>query len=259
MRQLKDTQAPLPSTTRNSPETAFQSFGSEDDRVRQLQQECELLGQEREAFRRPVLELQTVNTKLNTDLEQASLAIDICLPCVKSPPGAPVTLDKSMLALVRSVGKRSVRHPQLSTPPLLTLPRGPLPLLRLRLLEDHPSGHLPRVSPPFPGRHNQLQLVWLPHRVKSPTGKRRWTPCPRRGQSPISKGRHGVEEQVSPIAPRTHLKPKQRRGMREQASCPTEDPTRLALQGQGLTVDPSFQSRCGLSRKQRKKTGIVLP
>ncbi len=74
-----------------------------------------------------MLELQAVNTELNTDLEQASLAINICLPCVKAPPGAPVTLDKSMLALVTSVGKRSMRHPQLSAPPPLTLPRGPLP------------------------------------------------------------------------------------------------------------------------------------
>ncbi len=38
--------------------------------------------------------------------------------------------------------------------------------------------------------------------------------------------------------------------MKEQASCPTKDPMRLALQGQGLTVDPSCQSRRGLSRKQ---------
>ncbi len=37
--------------------------------------------------------------------------------------------------------------------------------------------------------------------------------------------------------------------MKEQASCPTEDPTRLVLQGQGLTVDPSWQSRRGLSKK----------
>ncbi len=38
--------------------------------------------------------------------------------------------------------------------------------------------------------------------------------------------------------------------MQEQASCPTKDPTRLTLPGQGLTVDPSCQSRRGLSRKQ---------
>ncbi len=38
--------------------------------------------------------------------------------------------------------------------------------------------------------------------------------------------------------------------MKEQTSCPTKDPTRLVLQGQGLTVDPSCQSRRGLSRKQ---------
>ncbi len=40
--------------------------------------------------------------------------------------------------------------------------------------------------------------------------------------------------------------------MEEQASCPTKDPMRLALQGQGLTVNPSCQSRHGLSRKQEE-------
>ena len=61
------------------------------------------------------------------NLEQATLAIDICLPCVKAPPEALVTLDKSMLALVTSIGRQPVRHPQLSAPPLLTIPRAPLP------------------------------------------------------------------------------------------------------------------------------------
>ncbi len=51
LRQLKNAQTPLPSTTRNSPETDFKSFGSVDDQVRQLRQECERLNQEREAFR----------------------------------------------------------------------------------------------------------------------------------------------------------------------------------------------------------------
>ncbi len=37
--------------------------------------------------------------------------------------------------------------------------------------------------------------------------------------------------------------------MKERASCPTEDPTRLVLQGQGLTVDLSCQSHRGLSKK----------
>ncbi len=40
--------------------------------------------------------------------------------------------------------------------------------------------------------------------------------------------------------------------MKEQASCPTEDPTRLVLQGQGLTVGPSCRSRRGLSKKLTK-------
>ncbi len=41
--------------------------------------------------------------------------------------------------------------------------------------------------------------------------------------------------------------------MEEQASCPTKDPKRLALQGQGLTVDPSCWSRRGLSQKKERK------
>ncbi len=41
--------------------------------------------------------------------------------------------------------------------------------------------------------------------------------------------------------------------MKEQASCLLKDPTRLALQGQGLTVNPSCQSCRGLSRKQQRK------
>ncbi len=40
--------------------------------------------------------------------------------------------------------------------------------------------------------------------------------------------------------------------MEEQASCPTKDPTWLALQGQGLTVDPSCRSRRALSWKQEE-------
>ena len=116
-----------PSTAHDSPEVAFTNSGGADARIRQLQRECERLNREREAFQRQVTELQAVNAELTVDLEQASLAIDICLPCVRAPPGAPFTLDKSMLALVTSVGKRSVRHPQLSAPSPLILPRGPLP------------------------------------------------------------------------------------------------------------------------------------
>ncbi len=40
--------------------------------------------------------------------------------------------------------------------------------------------------------------------------------------------------------------------MKERVSCPTEDPTRLVLQGQGLTVDPSCQSRRGLSKRSTR-------
>ncbi len=120
-------------------------------------------------------------------------------------------------------------------------------------MEDHLQSHPRRVSLHLPGRHLRLQPAWLPHQVKSPTGRRRWTPCPRKGQSPSSKGHHGVEEQVSPIAPRTPLKLMRRKGMEEQASCPPKDPTRLALQGQRLTVDPSCQSRRRVVTKARRK------
>ncbi len=75
----------------------------------------------------------------------------------------------------------------------------------------------------------------------------------RRSPSPSSRGHHGVEEQVSPIAPRTPIKPNRRTRMKERASCPLEDPMRLALQGQGLTVNPSCQSCRRLSRKQQRK------
>ncbi len=100
---------------------------------------------EREALCKQVLELQTVNTELSRDLEQANLAIDICLPCVRAPPGAPVTLDKSMLALVTSLGKRPMRQPQMSAPPLLTILRGPLP----SALDTPTSQLIPVMSTPM--------------------------------------------------------------------------------------------------------------
>ena len=111
---------------------------------------CDRLNREREAFQRQVTELQAVNAELVVDLEQASLAIDICLPCVSAPPEAPVTLEKPMLALVTSVGKRSVRRPQLSAPSHLTLPRGPLPsALDTPMSQLTPTLTTPVGRPPF--------------------------------------------------------------------------------------------------------------
>ncbi len=71
----------------DSQETASKISENVEARVSQLQQECEQLNGEREALWKQVLELQTVNTELSRDLEQANLAIDICLPCVRAPPG----------------------------------------------------------------------------------------------------------------------------------------------------------------------------
>ncbi len=47
--------------------------------------------------------------------------------------------------------------------------------------------------------------------------------------------------------------------MEEPTSCPTKDPTQLVFQGQGLTVDPSCQSRCRLSTsKEGSKNHTTL-
>ncbi len=144
-----------------SPEIPLIHSGGVDVRIHQLQQECDQLNQEREAFQRQVTELQAVNAELVVNLDQASLAIDICLPCVSAPPEAPVTLEKPMLALVTSVGKRSVHRPQLSAPSPLILPWGPLPSaldtptsqLTPTLTTPvgrPPFGPLPRTLVPFP-------------------------------------------------------------------------------------------------------------
>ena len=161
LQKLEAARAQPPPAASNSPEVAFIGPGDADARIRQMQQECERLDQEREVLQQQVAELQAVNAELNVDLEQAGLAIDICLPCVTATPGAPVTLDKPMLALVTSMGKRSVRHPQLSAPSPLILPRGPFPSaldtptsqLTPTLTTPvgrPPSGPPPRTLVPFP-------------------------------------------------------------------------------------------------------------
>ncbi len=88
----------------DSQETAPKNSANAEARAGQLQRECEQLSGEREALWKQVLKLQAINMELSRNLEQANLAIDICLPCVRAPPGAPVTLDESMLALVTSMG-----------------------------------------------------------------------------------------------------------------------------------------------------------
>ncbi len=129
---------------------------SSDDaeaRADQLQRDCKRIGREREALWNQVLELQAVNAELSRNLEQANLAVDICLPCVRAPPEGPVILDESMLALVTSVGKRPVRGPQLSTPLPLIIPRGPFPSAldtptsQLTPVLSTPAGRLPLELP----------------------------------------------------------------------------------------------------------------
>ncbi len=86
LQQLAAARTQPPSTDHHSPEITFTHSGGVDARIHQLQQECDRLNQEREAFQRQVTELQAVNAELTVNLEQASLAIDICLPCVRAPP-----------------------------------------------------------------------------------------------------------------------------------------------------------------------------
>ena len=143
--QLEDARAPPPPMAPDSQETASKNSEHAEAQAGQLQRECEQLSGEREALWKQVLQLQAINTELSRNLEQANLAIDICLPCVKAPPGAPVTLDESMLALVTSVGKRPMRYPQLSAPLPLAIPRGPLPSVL-----DTPTSQLtPILSTPI--------------------------------------------------------------------------------------------------------------
>ncbi len=150
LQQLAAARAQPPSMDHHSPEITLIHSGGVDVRIHKLQQECDRLNQEREAFQQQVTELQVVNAELTVNLEQSSLAIDICLPCVRAPPGAPVTLDKSMLALFTSIGKRSVRQPQLSAPSPLILPRCPLPsALDTPTSQLTPTLTTPVGRPPF--------------------------------------------------------------------------------------------------------------
>ncbi len=194
--QLENARTPPPPIAPDSPKAAFKNAEHAEARATQLQQECEQLSGEWEALWKQVLELQAVNTELSRDLEQSNLAIDICLPCVRAPPGAPVTLDKSMLALVTFMGKRSVRCPQLSAPLLLTIPRGPLPSAL-----DTPTSQLtPVLSTPIgrPTFESPLQSVTtLPRLTPQPSASLAAPPCqePEREEEMDSEPQQGPESQ----------------------------------------------------------------
>ena len=126
-RQLEVTRAPPPPAGPDVQKTAPEGSTDAEKRVGQLQQDCERLGGEREALLNQVLELQAINAELGVNLQQANLAIDICLAQIRAPPGTPIILDESILALVTSVGRRPVHGPQLSSQTPLTAPLGPLP------------------------------------------------------------------------------------------------------------------------------------
>ncbi len=117
-------QAPVaPSPQKTNP----QKPGDDDVRAGQPMQDGRRTKEERGALWDQVVELQAVNAELTEHLNQAQLAIDMCLLRIRAPPGTLATLDEPMLALVTSVRNRPIRCPQLSTPHLLAIPRGPLP------------------------------------------------------------------------------------------------------------------------------------
>ncbi len=138
----------------DSQKTTSQGSDNAETWAGQLLRDCKRIEGEREALWNQVLELQAVNAELSKNLEQANLAIDMCLPCIRAPPGALATLDEPMLALVTSVRKRPVRCPQLSAPLLLTIPRDPLPSTldtptsQLTPILSTPSGR-PPLGPPL--------------------------------------------------------------------------------------------------------------
>ncbi len=102
--QLEEARVPPPPAEPGVQKTASKGSSNAETRVGQLQQDCERIGGEREALWNQVLELQAINAELGRNLEQANLAIDICLVQIRAPPGTPIPLDESMLALT-SVGR----------------------------------------------------------------------------------------------------------------------------------------------------------
>ncbi len=162
--QLEDARAHPPPMELDSQKTESKGSDDAETRAGQLQQDCKRIGGERETLWNQVLELQAVNVELSRNLEQANLAIDICLPCIRAPPEAPITLDAPMLALVTSVGRQPVRGPQLSAPLPLTIPRGPLPsvldtpMSQVTPILSTPTGR-PPLEPPLRNTPPLLRLI----------------------------------------------------------------------------------------------------
>ncbi len=154
--QLEDAQIPPSLVAPNSRETAPQKPGDVETRASEMMQDSRRTEEERNALWKQMLELQAVNAELTEHLDQAKLATDLCLPCIRAPSVTLATLDGPMLALVTSVRKRPIRYPQLSTPRLLTIPRNPLPSAldtptsQLTPISSTPCGRLP-LGPPWRG------------------------------------------------------------------------------------------------------------
>ncbi len=133
-------------------------------RVGQLQQDCERIREEREALLNQVLELQAINAELGVNLRQANLAIDICLTQIRAPPGTPITLDESILALVTSVGRHPVHSPQVSSQTRLTALLDPLPSAldtptsQLTPILATPTGR-PPLEPPLQSTPTLLHMA----------------------------------------------------------------------------------------------------
>ncbi len=197
---------------------------------------------ERGQLRDQVKQLQAANQRQTDDLARANFTIDVCreqlekLKQTAQPAGptsqAPATPSGSHLPMHQEMGG-NVRLPIASNPSLVlaAMLDGQSVPPTLTPMRHNTPDHAALAPLRYLCLRPSLQPVLLPHHGQ--VGRRTWTRSPSRGQSPSSRGHHGVEEQVSPIAPRTPLIFMRRTGIKEQASCLIEDPTAAGPLGPG--------------------------
>ncbi len=118
--------------------------------IDQLQQDCKWIRGERDVLRQQVNKLQATNEELGRNLQQANLAINLCLARFAAPPGTNTDMDDSMLALVTSVEKRPLNSLRQSGHAPLPAPLNPLPSML-----DTPTS---QITPPLSARVGRLPL-----------------------------------------------------------------------------------------------------
>ncbi len=141
-----------------------------------------------------MFKLQATNAVLGRNLQQANLAIDMCLARITAPPGTPTAMDESMLALVTSVERRSLHSPRLSSRTPLTAPLDPLssaldtPTSQLMPPLSTPAGRLPLESP-------SEGTPTLPRLTPQPSASLAAPPRSDREEHMDSEPQHGPESQ----------------------------------------------------------------